>query len=243
MWSSRRATLLIVASMALPMLVVSDAVSQPSFPPPLPSGRFVADLAEVIGKGDGSEIDRLAVALLAETGYPVSVVTIRSLAAQGAGGYTIERYAAELLKSWTQDERVRTHGMLLVVAADDRAARIQLGSAWGSAHDRRARRVMNSLILPAFRKGHLSAGILQGVRGFDAMGRQLALPTLGQPSWMPRADVVEDLDDRWWMLPAFVGVGLVVIVGLVSLVRRGRRWAWVLGAFILRRRDRPVVGP
>ena len=35
MWSSRRAMPLIVASMALLMLLlVSDAVSQPSFPPP-----------------------------------------------------------------------------------------------------------------------------------------------------------------------------------------------------------------
>ena len=32
----------------------------------------------------------------------------------------------------------------------------------------------NRLLLPAFRKGELSAGILNGVRGFDAMGRQLA---------------------------------------------------------------------
>jgi uncharacterized protein len=242
MGSGRRAVPLVVVSLVLALLV-SDAVSQPSFPAPPPSGRFVTDLAEVIGKGDESEIDRLATALLTEGGYPVSVVTIRSLAAQGAGGYTLERYAVELLKAWAQDERARSYGMLLLVAADDRMARIQLGSAWGHAHDHRAHRVLNGLILPAFRKGHLSAGILQGVRGFDAMGRQLALPTFGQPFWMARAELVDGLDAPSWMLPALVAGGLLVLVGLVSLVRRGRRsWAWMAAVVTLGRRHRPVVG-
>lgn len=230
---TRRAVQLAVLLMALLAPMASDAVSQPSFPAPPPAGHVISDAAGVIGKEDGAEIGRMAAALLAEKGYPISVVTIRSLAAQGAGGHTIERYAAELLQSWHQDERGRSHGMLLLVAAEDRVARIQLGSAWGSAHDDRARRVMDRLILPAFRKGELSTGILDGVRGFDAMGRQLALPAVGQPSWMPRALVVEGLDQPWWMLPALVAGGLVLMVGVVSLARRGRQsWAWAAAAFI-----------
>jgi hypothetical protein len=36
-----------------------------------------------------------------------------------------------------------------------------------------------------------------------------------------------------WTLPALVGGGLVLLVGLVSLARRGRRsWAWAASAFI-----------
>jgi uncharacterized protein len=230
---TRRALQAVMLLMALLAPMASDAANKPSFPAPPPPGRFISDTAGVIGEGDGSEIDRLAAALIAEKGYPIGVATIRSLAAEGADGYTIERYAAELLQSWHQDERMRSHGMLLVVASKDRVARIQLGSAWGRAHDDRARRVMDRLILPAFRKGEFSAGILNGVRGFDAMGRQLALPAVGQPSWMPCALIVEGLDDPWWTLPVLVAGGLVLVVGLVSLARRGRRsWAWAAAAFI-----------
>jgi len=230
---TRRAVQLVVLLMALLAPVTSNAVGKPSYPPPLLPGHFISDAANVIRKEDGSEINWMATALLAEKGYPIGVVTIRSLAAQSAGGYTIARYAAELLQVWHQDERVRSHGMLLVVAAEDRVARIELGSAWGSAHDARARRVMDRLILPAFRKGEFSTGILNGVRGFDAMGRQLALPAIGHPWWMPRALVVDGLDEPWWTLPGLVAGGLVLVVGLVSLARRGRRsWAWAAAAFI-----------
>jgi hypothetical protein len=46
------------------------------------------------------------------------------------------------------------------------------------------------------------------------------------------------------MLPALVVAGgLLVLVGLVSLVRRGRRsWAWMAAVVTLGRRNRPLVG-
>jgi uncharacterized protein len=213
--------------------LASDAWGKPSFPAKPVPGTFVNDVAGLISKEHASEIDGLAAALLTEKGYPVSVVTIRSLAVQGAAGYTIERYAAELLQSWNLEERSRPYAMLLLVAADDRSARIQLGSAWGGAHDGRARQVMDRLILPAFRRGEFSAGILAGVRGFDAMGRQLALPTDGPWGMLPEL-TAGATDQPWWMLPALAAGVLVLLVGLVSLARSGRRsWAWAAAGFVL----------
>lgn len=231
---------LAVLLMALMAPVVSDAVATPAFPTPPPPGRFIIDEARLISSEDGAEIGRLADALLTETRYPISVVTIRSLAAQGADGYTIERYAAELLQSWRGDRHFHSYGMLLLIAAENRAARIQLGSAWGNAHDGRARKVMDGMILPAFRQGQFSTGILNGVRGFDAMGRQQTLPMLNRPSWIPAALPIDALDldlelhEGWWVMPTLAVGGLVVLVGLISLARRGRRsWAWAAAAFIL----------
>ena len=234
---ARRSVQLVVLLMALVAWPGAfDAMAKPSFPVPPAAGRFINDAAGLISTEDVAEIGRLADALLAEKRYPIGVVTIRSLSAQGAEGYTIERYAAELLQSWHQDQSLRTYGMLLLVAADNRAARIQLGSAWGHAHDGRARQVMDRLILPAFRRGEFSRGIRDGVRGFDAMGRQLSLPT-NQPWWMPSVPseiAVDALSEPWWALPALVAGGLVLLVALVSLARRGRRsWAWAAAAFIL----------
>lgn len=239
---------MVVLSMALVAgPLASDASARASFPAPPSAGRFTNDGAGLIEEEDGRQIDRLAGALLAEKGYPVSVVTIRSLASQGAAGYTIERYAAEMMQSWRADERFRTYGILLLVAAEDRKARIQLGTAWGEAHDDRARRIMDRLILPPFRDDEMSLGILEGVRGFDAMGRQLTLAGVDDPWWMPPAlagllrgiDLgaiggVGGLDSQRWMLPALVAGGLMLLVGLVSVARGGRKsWAWAAAAFIL----------
>lgn len=229
----RHSLQLVVFLMALVIPVALAAANQPSFPAPLP-GQVISDTAGLISKADAAKIERMAAALRAARGYPVGVVTIHSLAAQGAPAYTIDRYAAELLRSWPDEGQMRSHGMLLVVAADNRAARIQLGSAWGNAHDERARRVMNRMIVPAFRKAQFSAGIVDAVRGFDAMGRQLTLPAVGKPSWMPSVVVPEGLDGPWWLFLAIVGGAIVVVVGLGSVVKGGRRsWGWAAAAFIV----------
>lgn len=230
---------LVALLIALVTQASADAAGTPTFPAAPPPGRVILDGAGLINGGDASEIVRLAEALLTEKRYPIRVVSIRSLAAQGAPDYTVERYAAELMRAWGGDAHFRSYGMLLLVASENRTARIQLGSAWGTTHDGRARRVMDGMILPAFRKGELSAGILAGVRGFDAMGRQLNLPVRDQPWWMPATLDINALelnlqaDEGWWVLPAFAAGGLVLLIGVISFARRGRRsWAWVAAAFV-----------
>jgi uncharacterized protein len=214
---------------------VAGASTKAIYPAPPPPGRIISDAAGLIDKEDGAEIERLGAALLAEKGYPVAVVTIRSLAGQGVE-YPIDRYALELMQSWRHEERFRTYGMLLLVAAGDRKARIQLGSAWGGAHDDRARRIMDRMILPEFRDGDLSSGILAGVRGFDAMGRQVALPQVDGQWWMPSGLELElgAGDQPWWLLPAAGAAVVLFIVGLISVARSGRKsWAWAAAAFVL----------
>lgn len=228
--SSAQWIVLTMALLAAPF--ASDAGGKVSFPPEPLTGSATSDAAGLISKEHSSEIDGLAAALFVEKGFPLRVVTIRSLATQGANGYTIERYAAELLKS-SKDERMRSYGMLLLVAADDRTARIQLGSEWGQAHDGRAREVMDRMILPAFRRAEFSPGIVAGVRGFDAMARGLALPT-GEPWWKLPALTATESDRPWWTLPALAAGAVLLVVGLVSLVRSGRKsWAWAAAAFVL----------
>ena len=198
--------------------LASTGWAQVSFPSRPPSGGVISDEIGLITVEHRQEIDRLGAALLKDTGYPVTVATIRSLAAQKAAGYTIERYASELLKVWNLGPDHLSHGMLLLVAEDDRQARIQLGSAWGHAHDGRGSEIMDTLILPAFRRGEFSQGILDGVRGFDALGRGLALPTPPLP---------------WWLISAVAAAALVLIGGVVSLSRSGRRgWAWLIAGFV-----------
>jgi uncharacterized protein len=209
---------MLIALLLVAWPLVGTGWAQATFPTRPPSGGvIISDEIGLIRIEDRPEIERIGAALFRDKGYPVCVVTIRSLAAQKAG-YTIERYAAELLKAWNLEANHRSHGMLLLVAEDDRQARIQLGAAWGAAHDGRAREIMDSLILPAFRRGEMSRGILDGVRGFDAMGRGLALPMPPLP---------------WWLIPAVAAGALALIGGIISLGRSGRRgWAWAIAGIV-----------
>lgn len=199
--------------------LVSTGWAQALFPTRGPSGGvIVSDEIGLIRVEQRREIERIGSTLFKETGFPVVVVTIKSLAAQRAGGYTIERYAREIVDTWKLEPVHRSHGMLLLVSEDDRRARIQLGPAWGSAHDGRAQEVMDSLILPAFRRGDLSQGLLDGVRGFDAMARGLAIPSPPRP---------------WWLIPVAAAGGLLLVAGVVSLVKSGRKsWAWAIAGIV-----------
>jgi uncharacterized protein len=222
------ARLLLLSGLLLLGPLVDGAFSQVTFPTLPPSGTFVVDDAKLLTPAHRQEVDRIAGALNRERGYPVTVVTIRSLGAQRATGYTIERYAAEMLKAWNLDPDRRGYGLLLLVAADDRLARIELGAAWKGVHDGRSRDVMDRLILPAFRSGDLSRGIVAGVQGFDAMGRGLALPGEGVLATLaPAAEL------PWWLIPAGAAVVLVLIGGVFSFRRSGRKGlAWVVAGFV-----------
>jgi uncharacterized membrane protein YgcG len=191
------------------------------FPAAPPSGGIVVDEARLIAPLDQVDLEGLAIALRRDRGYPITVVTIQSLSAYGATGYTIERYASEMLKAWPADPERQGYGLTLLVSAEDRLARIELGSAWRGTHDGRVREITDRLILPALRRGDLSKGILAGVRGLDAVGRGFRLP--GEWFGWMLPDPLAPLAQPWWLIPAIV-VGVPLLIGF-SFSRRRKRLA------------------
>jgi len=202
--------LLLAAALALqvaPALAVT-------FPEKPEAEHFFRDEAGLIGEAEGREIDAVAGALLREEKIPILVVTIQSLAAHGAAGQTIERYAYELFNHWGIGFEDRNYGMLLLVSRGDRRARIELGAGWGHGSNLQAQEVMNTLIIPEFRRDAYSEGILAGVRGMDALARGLQLPRPKQP---------------WWALPLLIGFVLLAAGVVFSLFKSGRTgWGWAV---------------
>jgi uncharacterized protein len=228
-----------IASLVVVMIGFLGAVplagtgpAQVTFPAAPASGGFVVDEARLIAPLHQVDIEGVAGELKREHGYPVSVVTIRSLSAHGAAGYTIERYASEMLKGWPPDADRQSYGLTLLVSAEDRVARIELGSAWRGVHDGRAREIMDHLILPAFRRGEFSEGILAAVKGFDAMGRGRRLPGESRFGWLIPA-ALAPADQPWWLMPA-IAAGVIALVGaVISLARSGRKGlAWAVTGFL-----------
>ena len=112
----------------------------------------------------------------------------------------------------------RNNGMLLLVAQLDRKARIELGADWDHRFDFDAVKVMDTLIIPKFKERNFSLGILEGVRGMEAMARGLQLPKPEQP---------------WWVLPLFIAGVIGVVLLIINLFKTGRSgWAWALIAFL-----------
>ncbi len=173
---------------------------------------FITDGASLIGDSDDEEIREIADSLLTDTAVPIIVVTIQSLAEYNAYD-GIESYARDLFDEWGIGLAEWNHGILLLVSVEDRKARIELGADWGRRKDGDTDYIMDTLIVPAFKRGDYSEGILAGVRGLDAMARDLSIPSPPKP---------------YWYYPAMIGLALLAVFTFVSLYRRGSSgWAWM----------------
>ncbi|MEQ9408344.1 MAG: TPM domain-containing protein [Fuerstiella sp.] len=180
---------------------------------------FVSDNANMLDEGTIVRIREICDQLLTDKATPIIVVTIDSMAQHGGGmNMPIETFAALLFNQWQighaklegQDWNT---GILLLVSKGDRRARIELGAGWGRSENQTCQRIMDDYIIPEFKQGDYSAGILAGVEALDRMARKLELPS------RPRSAMD-------YILPLLF-VGLAIFTA-VSLYRRGASgWAWL----------------
>jgi len=189
-----------------------------TFPEKPPKADYFVDYAALLKPESKKVVNQTAAALLKQEKIPLYVVTITSLSAQDAAGLSIEKYAQKLFDHWGIGFKKRNYGMLLLVSVGDRKARIELGKGWAHNYDSQAENVMQSLIIPAFKRNDYSTGIADGVRGMDAMARGLQLPKPTAP---------------WWFWPATIIGGIVLVLMIINLFKTGRSgWAWALIAAI-----------
>jgi uncharacterized protein len=199
------------AALALAALAALDA--EVSFPEQPAEGVFYVDEAGLVDARTGEEINRIAGAVLADKHVPMLIVTIRSLLDKGAGAYRFERYAAELFDYWGIGSARASRGMLFLISAGDRRVRIELGEAWRRQHDADAQRIIDTLVVPDFRAGDFARGILGGVRGLEAIAREVSLPRPPSSSWLTPLIAVSALG------------GLAMVMSLFRSRRHGWGWA------------------
>jgi uncharacterized protein len=97
-------------------------------------------------------------------------------------------------------------GILLLVSKRDRKARIELGAGWKREKDDLCAQIMGELIIPKFKDGEFSLGIVVGLEALDKMARDLKIPR--QPWSMERYVVI-------------IGVVALTAFTIVSLFKRG----------------------
>ena len=184
---------------------------------------FVRDLSEMISSANKAEIKKIAGAVLKDKATPILVVTISSMDAHGGGDLRIETFARLLFDQWgighkTLGKSEWNTGILLLVSEGDRKARIELGAGWGREKDDVCSGIMSDQIIPNFKGGRFSEGIVAGVRSLDAMARGKSLPSPPKPDWFYPV--------------VLAAIGLAIFTA-VSLWRNGAGgWAWALWAAV-----------
>jgi uncharacterized protein len=199
--------LLLHALLLLAIPVVQTA--EPEFPPL--TGR-VNDRAGLLSERDQKELDAALARFEEETTDQIVVATVESLQ-----GLSIEDYGYQLGRHWRIGQEGKDNGALLIVAPEEREVRIEVGYGLeGELTDAQSRTIIETRILPHFRRGDFAAGIKAGVAAM--------IETLGG-SYDPALPPVQvgESDRAPSPLPLAIMLPLMLIIVLNRLFGRRRR--------------------
>jgi uncharacterized protein len=105
-----------IVLLALPLLVPAEPVSQ------LRPAGYVNDFAHVLDPATIAQLDNICQQLDQKAHAQIAVVTVNSL-----DGSDIESYAVALYKQWGIGSKATDHGVLILLAVQDRKYRIEVG--------------------------------------------------------------------------------------------------------------------
>jgi uncharacterized protein len=185
-------------TLALIALLLSASLSAAEVAvPPLRSR--VTDLAGTLSAGEVVQLEQKLAAFEAKKGSQIAVLIV--LATQPE---TIEQYSIRVVDAWKLGRKRIDDGVLLIIAKQDRAVRIEVGYGLeGVLPDAIAKRIVDEIIVPKFKQGDFAGGINAGVERMMAViaGEPLPPPQI-RPGTGGSARAGAVLDN---IIPIFIG--------------------------------------
>ena len=136
-------------------LLSFSLLAAPQFP--ALSGRVV-DEAHLLSPEQANRLTGALATFEQKSGVQLVVVSLTSL-----DGNTIEEYGYQLGRHWGIGQKGKNNGVLLIISPEDRKVRIEVGYGLeGVLPDAIAANIIQTRILPEFRRGDMAAGILGG---------------------------------------------------------------------------------
>ena len=190
------------------------------------NGTWVADPSHHLAAATTAALNAQIDSLERATGVEIAVVVVDS-----TSGLSPFDFALALHRGWGVGKSGRDNGIVFLWVPAQRAVQISVGYGLeGVLPDRRAGRIRDEDIIPAFRRGAFDEGVLAGVRALAAAAREEADP---RRSLTPRAVGGEPAADQsgggatpgQWLLGILgaLGAGIAATIGLVRWRRRRPR--------------------
>ncbi len=191
---------------------------------PSQSETAVTDDAALIGPVEEAELAQRLTALGQDTGSDIAVVTLPSMAFY-TGGDDLDVYARGLMASWALGESVADRAVLLLVFAEDRELRIEVGSGFGPETAEVAADIVTEILVPAFRDEAYARGIADAVDAIAARILTVADPvaTTPEPAPPPVAPAAPAGDTGGSGILYWIGGGVAALVALAVARTAGRR--------------------
>jgi uncharacterized protein len=193
----------------------------------------VTDLTGTLTASEQSELEQQLAAFEARKGAQIAVLVVATTQPEA-----IEQYSIRVAEAWKLGRAKPDDGVLVLLAKDDHATRIEVGYGLeGALTDATSNRIIDETMIPLFRQGQYYAGLNAGVAQIMKVIDGEALPP-PDADWRKGAG-----SDLFRMLPAlFIGFmvassilraifgrvgGAAATGGLLGLL------AWVLSKLLL----------
>lgn len=190
---------------------------------PQPQG-YVSDFANLLPPSSQAALEADLAQLEKDTAAEVAVVTVISL-----DGDTIEGYAAGLFEAWGIGKKDQDNGVLFIVALSERKARIEVGYGLEPViTDGRAGRILDDRVIPQFKNGDYSTGILQGAAAIEDYIRG------GTPPGPLEDNPLRSLSDHTTLL-VVLGIITIYLMGFMARSKSiwlGAIWGVIVGIIL-----------
>ena len=163
-------------------LAVGLAVAVPAARAATPVPPLTGPVVDEVGLLSADDVHRLEALSRAARGVEGgNGVQLQYLIVRSLEGEPIEDYSIRVAEAWKIGTKGKDNGVLVTVAVDDRAVRIEVGGGLeGGLTDAQSSRIIRGTIVPAFRAQHYGGGLYDaGVQILGALG---ALPSGIQPT-------------------------------------------------------------
>lgn len=186
------AALLVVAPVVVQAQIPSDVLRKSLKP-----SADVNDFAGILSPSDNAALESRCAELRQKTGAQLAVVILKSLQ-----GGQVDDFTNKLFSEWGVGEKGKNNGLMLLVALDDRKARIEVGYGLEPVlPDALAGRILQEQLFPAFKQQRYGDGMRA------AVDRIVEIVVRGEPA--PAQIVPNRRND----IPTLLFLGLFVGIG------------------------------
>ncbi len=168
----------------------------------------VNDYAGILDPASRSKIEQSLRGLQAAKNFVMVLVTVKSL-----DGQSIEEYGVGLANAWKIGEKGKNNGIVFLIAPHEHKVRIENGyGTEGTLTDIESKLLMEETVVPLFKEGKLSQGILAGTDAIVAkLGGTAPLPARAPPAGIPTKEII-------------IGVVVLIVILIILMSFEGSRF-------------------
>ncbi|MBE9197810.1 MULTISPECIES: TPM domain-containing protein [unclassified Nodularia (in: cyanobacteria)] len=173
------------------------------------SGGWVTDLADILSDDTEAQINQMISDLEAKKGTEIAVVTVPTT----SPATSPKSFATELFNHWGIGKQGEDNGVLFLISVGDRRVEIETGyGVEAILPDARVGNIINSQIIPEFKKGDFAGGTLAGTKA-------LVLVLGSDPAQAATLFTTETTADGWnWGVFAQTAGNIILAVGSVMFL-------------------------